>query len=128
MFLLNAVVCVCFFFRCVQGMAFTLEERQKLGIHGMLPPRFKTQEDQAELSMANIRRCKEDLDKYVYLASLAVSLFSCLSGFLGASTFIIISRQFFHPGQPRPQNTDTNVPQKRYELGEGNFLNGYRAV
>lgn len=57
--------------RLFKGMAFTLEERQKLGIHGMLPPRFETQEDQAELSMANIRRCKEDLDKYVYLASLA---------------------------------------------------------
>ncbi|CAG0921859.1 unnamed protein product, partial [Notodromas monacha] len=52
------------------GMAFTLEERQKLGIHGLLPARFKTQEDQVQLCLSNVNRYDEDLNKYVYLASL----------------------------------------------------------
>ncbi|CAG0886470.1 unnamed protein product [Darwinula stevensoni] len=56
--------------RLNKGMAFTLEERQRLGIHGLLPPRFKTQEEQVELCKRNLNRYQEDLNKYVYLAGL----------------------------------------------------------
>ena len=41
---------------CVKGMAFSLEERQTLGIHGLLPPRIKSLEEQAENCMRNLRR------------------------------------------------------------------------
>ena len=54
-------------------MAFTLEERQVLGIHGLIPPRFKTQEEQVELCKKNIDRYQEQLNKYIYLAGLQVS-------------------------------------------------------
>lgn len=58
---------------CVlQGMAFTLEERQALGIHGLLPPRFKTQEEQLELCKLSVERYSEDLNKYIYLTGLQV--------------------------------------------------------
>ena len=51
-------------------MAFTLKERQIMGIHGLLPPVVFTQEEQADRVLANIRRWGEDLDKYIYLSAL----------------------------------------------------------
>lgn len=61
----------------MQGLAFTLEERQALGIHGLQPPRFKTQEEQLELCKISIDRYQEDLNKYLYLVELQVrKLFS----------------------------------------------------
>ncbi|RXG56289.1 NADP-dependent malic enzyme, partial [Armadillidium vulgare] len=56
--------------RLNKGMAFTLEERQVLGIHGLIPPRFKTQEEQVELCVKNVARYQEPLNKYIYLAGL----------------------------------------------------------
>ncbi|MCL4122650.1 UNVERIFIED_CONTAM: hypothetical protein GTU68_000379 [Idotea baltica] len=56
--------------RLNKGMAFTLEERQVLGIHGLIPPRFKTQEEQVDLCRKNVARYQESLNKYIYLSSL----------------------------------------------------------
>ncbi|XP_039290602.1 NADP-dependent malic enzyme isoform X1 [Nilaparvata lugens] len=56
--------------RLNKGMAFTLEERQALGIHGLIPPRFKTQEEQLNLCQKSIDRYTEDLNKYIYLMGL----------------------------------------------------------
>lgn len=53
-----------------QGLGFTLEERQALGIHGLQPARFKTQEEQLELCRISIDRYQEDLNKYLYLTEL----------------------------------------------------------
>ncbi|KAE8737245.1 hypothetical protein FOCC_FOCC017293 [Frankliniella occidentalis] len=54
----------------LQGMAFSLAERQALGIHGLLPPRFKTQEEQLQLCKINIDRYTDPLNKYIYLMGL----------------------------------------------------------
>jgi len=54
-------------------MAFTIEERQALGIHGLLPPRVKTQDEQVKHVLANIERFNDDLNKYIYLMGLQVS-------------------------------------------------------
>lgn len=56
--------------RLNKGMAFTLEERQVLGLHGLIPPRFKTQEEQVDLCRKNIDRYQEPLNKFIYLAGL----------------------------------------------------------
>jgi len=56
--------------RLNKGLAFTLEERQVLGIHGLQPARFKTQEEQLELCKISIRRYQESLNKYLYLCDL----------------------------------------------------------
>ncbi|XP_064114945.1 NADP-dependent malic enzyme-like isoform X3 [Macrobrachium nipponense] len=56
--------------RLNKGMAFSLEERQVLGLHGLIPPRFKTQEEQVDLCRKNIDRYQEPLNKYIYLAGL----------------------------------------------------------
>ncbi|XP_035710200.1 NADP-dependent malic enzyme isoform X4 [Folsomia candida] len=56
--------------RLNKGMAFTLEERQRLGIHGLLPPRFKSQEEQVRLCKENVARYSEDLNKHIYLVGL----------------------------------------------------------
>ncbi|VEN47867.1 unnamed protein product [Callosobruchus maculatus] len=56
--------------RLNKGLAFTLEERQALGIHGLQPARFKSQEEQLELCRISIERYQEDLNKYLYLTEL----------------------------------------------------------
>ncbi|XP_063909135.1 NADP-dependent malic enzyme-like isoform X2 [Zophobas morio] len=53
-----------------KGMAFSWEERQTLGIHGFLPPRVKTQEEQVEHCCVCLARLDNDLDKYMYLQNL----------------------------------------------------------
>ena len=53
-----------------KGMAFSLEERQTLGIHGLLPPRIKNQEEMTEHSLRNLRRFEDPLNKYMYMADL----------------------------------------------------------
>lgn len=58
--------------RLNKGLAFTLEERQILGIHGLQPARFKSQEEQLELCKISIRRYQEDLNRYLYLTDLQV--------------------------------------------------------
>ncbi|PNF21946.1 NADP-dependent malic enzyme [Cryptotermes secundus] len=56
--------------RLNKGLAFTLQERQQLGIHGLMPARFKTQEEQLELCKTSVERYQEDLNKYLYLVEL----------------------------------------------------------
>ncbi|XP_035686530.1 NADP-dependent malic enzyme-like isoform X1 [Branchiostoma floridae] len=56
--------------RYYKGMAFTLEERQHLGIHGLLPPSFLTQDLQAYRVRENYKRQHTDLDRYVFLTAL----------------------------------------------------------
>ncbi|XP_073814760.1 NADP-dependent malic enzyme-like [Musca autumnalis] len=54
-----------------KGLAFTLEERQLLGIHGLLPAVVKTEEQQIQHCLLLLDRLESDLDKYMYLSSLA---------------------------------------------------------
>lgn len=56
-------------------MAFSIEERQTLGIHGLLPARVKSQEDQVQLCKLSIERYENPLNKYIYLMGLLVSFF-----------------------------------------------------
>ncbi|WKX96426.1 hypothetical protein Q1695_012681 [Nippostrongylus brasiliensis] len=53
-----------------KGMAFSLYERQYLGIHGLLPPAFMTEEQQAYRVMTKLRDHQSDLEKYIQLDSL----------------------------------------------------------
>lgn len=53
-----------------KGMAFSLKERQILGIHGLLPPSVFTQDEQVQRIISNFRRASTDLDKFIYLSSL----------------------------------------------------------
>ncbi|KAH0945443.1 hypothetical protein HN011_001118 [Eciton burchellii] len=56
--------------RLNKGLAFTLKERLSLGIHGLQPPRFKTQEEQLALCKASVMKYTEDLNRYLYLVEL----------------------------------------------------------
>uniref|UniRef100_A0A665VHF6 Malic enzyme n=1 Tax=Echeneis naucrates TaxID=173247 RepID=A0A665VHF6_ECHNA len=56
---------------CVlQGMAFSLEERLQLGIHGLLPPCFISQDVQLLRVLKNYDMKRDDLDRYVFLMGL----------------------------------------------------------
>ncbi|XP_072119458.1 NADP-dependent malic enzyme-like [Mobula birostris] len=53
-----------------KGMAFTLEERLQLGIHGLLPPCFLTPEVQVLRVLKSYETKTNDLDKYIILMTL----------------------------------------------------------
>jgi malate dehydrogenase (oxaloacetate-decarboxylating)(NADP+) len=53
-----------------RGTAFTEDERDRLGLRGLLPPHVLTMSEQATRIMSNLRRLPNDLDKYVALNAL----------------------------------------------------------
>lgn len=53
-----------------KGMAFSLEERLQLGIHGLLPPCFISQDVQLQRVLKNYDMKRDDLDRYVFLMGL----------------------------------------------------------
>jgi malic enzyme len=50
--------------------AFTEEEREELGIRGLLPPRVVDMEHQVSLELEHVRRKADDLERYIGLAAL----------------------------------------------------------
>lgn len=56
--------------RLNKGTAFTAAERDALGLHGMLPPRVLTQDQQMVRVLESLRRKDSPLEKYIYLAAL----------------------------------------------------------
>ncbi|KAK6021667.1 hypothetical protein OSTOST_12654 [Ostertagia ostertagi] len=55
--------------RLTKGMAFSLFERQYLGLHGLLPPAFMNQEQQVYRTMKRIRSQPDNLTKFVTVFS-----------------------------------------------------------
>jgi malate dehydrogenase (oxaloacetate-decarboxylating)(NADP+) len=53
-----------------RGTAFTHEDRARLGIDGLLPPRVESLEDQAARVRASVREKPSALEKFRYLAAL----------------------------------------------------------
>jgi len=53
-----------------KGTAFTLEEREALGLFGLLPPHVHTMDEQVQRVMDNYRAKQTDLERYIHLVSL----------------------------------------------------------
>ena len=53
-----------------KGTAFSEQERDVLGLRGLLPAHVLSQEEQAARILTNLRRLPDDLEKYVALNSL----------------------------------------------------------
>ncbi|MGA7305340.1 MAG: NAD-dependent malic enzyme, partial [Rhodothermales bacterium] len=53
-----------------KGTAFTDEERDLLGLRGLLPPRVFTQQEQIHRILENFSRKTSNLEKYIFLTSL----------------------------------------------------------
>jgi malate dehydrogenase (oxaloacetate-decarboxylating)(NADP+) len=56
--------------RLNKGTAFTLEERERYGLHGLLPPNISTIDQQVEWAIDSIRRKPQDIDKYRFMISM----------------------------------------------------------
>lgn len=61
-----------FLFLQLKSLAFSLRERDELGLKGLLPPTVRTQDMQVKIVMENIRsaRFPDELAKYMYLRDL----------------------------------------------------------
>jgi len=57
--------------RLNKGTAFTFEERQALGLSGLLPPFRADMEEQVQRIMENYRHHTDPLDKYIFLTAIA---------------------------------------------------------
>ncbi|KAK3098475.1 hypothetical protein FSP39_019798 [Pinctada imbricata] len=53
-----------------KGMGFTVQERQILGVHGLIPPAVMTQSDQVMSSLQNFNGWTNDLDRYIFMMGL----------------------------------------------------------
>ncbi|MBZ0284349.1 MAG: NAD-dependent malic enzyme [Anaerolineae bacterium] len=53
-----------------KGTAFTPEERDALGLRGLLPPRIFTLQEQQVRVLENLRKKPNNLEKYIYLTAL----------------------------------------------------------
>ena len=53
-----------------KGTAFTNEEREALGLRGLLPPRTATMAEQIERVMSTFRAKPSDLERHIYITSL----------------------------------------------------------
>ena len=56
--------------RANKGTAFTIEERERLGLQGLLPHAVETLDRQAERVLGHLDQKPSDLERYVYLAGL----------------------------------------------------------
>ena len=53
-----------------KGTAFTMEEREKLGLIGLLPPHVQTIEEQAEETYAQMQTKGNNLEKRLFLMQI----------------------------------------------------------
>src|SRR4029077_1006819 len=54
-----------------KGTAFTQEERQRLGLEGLLPPSAETLDRQVERVLEHLETKPTDLERYIYLVGLS---------------------------------------------------------
>lgn len=57
--------------RLNKSTAFTPEERDRLGLRGLLPPAVSTQNTQIQRVLENMRRKNSDIERFIFLQSLA---------------------------------------------------------
>jgi malate dehydrogenase (oxaloacetate-decarboxylating)(NADP+) len=53
-----------------KGIAFTEQERDALGLRGLLPPRVSSQEEQISRAIENLRAKPSDLERYIFMIAL----------------------------------------------------------
>ena len=53
-----------------KGTAFSAEERDTLGLKGLLPPRIFSMEEQVERALKQFRKKESDLERYIFLTAL----------------------------------------------------------
>jgi hypothetical protein len=55
-----------------KGTAFSLSERERLGIRGLVPPRTQEMDKQLQRIIRNLRECRTPLEKFIFMTALQV--------------------------------------------------------
>ncbi|KAG0341687.1 Malic enzyme [Podila humilis] len=53
-----------------KGTAFSLSERERLGIRGLVPPRTQEMDKQLQRIIRNLRECRTPLEKFIFMTAL----------------------------------------------------------
>ncbi|KAF9427745.1 Malic enzyme [Entomortierella beljakovae] len=53
-----------------KGTAFSIAERERLGIRGLVPPRTQEMDKQLQRIMRNLRECNSPIEKFVFMTAL----------------------------------------------------------
>ena len=53
-----------------KGAAFTIRERDELGLRGLVPPKVSTLDEQLERVLENYHSKTDPMEKYIFLAGL----------------------------------------------------------
>ncbi|KAG0264170.1 Malic enzyme [Mortierella polycephala] len=53
-----------------KGTAFSMSERERLGIRGLVPPRTQEMDKQLKRIIRNLRECKTPLEKFIFMNAL----------------------------------------------------------
>jgi malate dehydrogenase (oxaloacetate-decarboxylating) len=53
-----------------KGPAFTADERSMFGLHGLLPPRIESLDEQLVRAFEAYQRKDDDLERHIYLRAL----------------------------------------------------------
>ena len=53
-----------------KGTSFSEEERDRLGLRGLVPPRVNSLDEQVQRVLGNLRQKPHDLDRYIFMMSL----------------------------------------------------------
>lgn len=86
-----------------KGTAFSLSERERLGIRGLVPPRTQEMDKQLQRIIRNLRECRTPLEKFIFMTALQVC-----SRFCSCSNTLLFSMTLIHARMSMNNDNDSD--------------------